>query len=195
MDCKKENVGLINDIPVVIGDGSVIKLNNKELHKSYYHSANNLQIFSMRVNSNHFPELQAKTFNNGMDIVKFFQKNQDYTKYPWGEHDKPEAWAQTKYIEEKGFKKQTADEKYQTKEIIEDEVIESLRNRKDSLSPIAKEFVELILDNNLRKKDVPIVAKNTIESIINKRGKTTKDAISFIEEFKGRNNIANDRSV
>lgn len=158
-DCTKLNVGLIKvkgkDIPVVIGDGSVIRLDNNgiQLEESDYDfPKSNLQHFSDTLKDSFQNEGKIVDVNPKISL-QYFKDNKDYKHYPWVDVATGK-WAQEQYIEDNGL------EKGKIKGIIAHEALEGIRKR--DLSPLAKEFVDLLVDHSLREKDAQAVAADTI---------------------------------
>lgn len=147
-DCKLANIGLIQvagkDIPVVIGDGSVIKM------KEGCGTEINIDLFYNRLNQLGFMDVPELWEHH---VINFFKTNNAYTKYPWV-HPETGKWAQDQYIEDNGLKKG------EIKGITPREAIEEIRAR--DLSPLAKELMDVVAEHSLRDKDARAVAAGII---------------------------------
>jgi hypothetical protein len=193
-DCTKGNVGLMKvdgkNIPVVIGDGCVIKVDGKddsaELRKNYYASPqkrqDNLGHFFDNVISLSIPF--EVTGNKRGWLVKYFQKNENYIKYPWVDSATGK-WAQEQYTQDKGL------EKGKLKGIIQREVIEDIRKR--DLSPVAREFVDLLAEYSLREKDARAAATNIIHKNWGDSIPDKKAFRKYVEAARG--NAGSGRSI
>ncbi|MEZ5691107.1 MAG: hypothetical protein R3D71_05535 [Rickettsiales bacterium] len=199
-DAKDKNIGLMSvdnkEIPVVIGSGAVVKVNgnniesfgdNSKLGKNY-----SIRLFNIRMDSI-YERLSGcdKSLNleSNKKILDFFIQNQNYTRHEWGDREKPETWAQNKYVEKLGLKKQDGNEKYYPKGIINHATINQLNKNKDQKPEKTKKFVGTVTDHNLREQDATRIAASTIREIINEKGGNTDDFRSFL---KDRENSKND---
>lgn len=190
----RENVGLINindkEIPVVIGDGSVTKINGNKVEPFVSsRDKNNTVLFFNREMNNLYHSLSRKCLNEeeieqSKEILDFFKKNQNYTKYDWGERENPKTWAQNKYIEKLGLKKDDGSGRYYPKGIIDHDTLSQLNQQKSPKHPIAGKFVDMVTDHNLRTQDARKVAALEIADIVNERGGDKEGFMKFIDEHK-----------
>lgn len=192
VDCALSNVGLMEigdrEIPVVIGDGCVVKMDRSGLKGNYYFSnndfdgvyvKNNQEVFFQRIKS-YYPEL-ANEYSAPDKLIKYFVNNEDYKKYDWGDSKKPETWAQNEYREKLGLKKDNGDGQYRIKGTIDTNTIAKLEMLKNNKTPFANKFIDSIKEFRLRESDAKKLAGSVIKEIIDKNSGDGKSFTEFLE--------------